>query len=314
MGVVRAQAILNLRRENLAFLAEQVRAAEDRLTVGEGTRTDVAQTRARQSAGEAAFNSAAAALNTAIAVYQQVIGHQPTSLGSARPVDTMLSQTLNAALADAMTSHPAILAAGYNIDIAEFNVKVTEGELLPSVTLSGTLSHGAETGGGGTSPGSTASLVGRLSVPIYSPSTAPKVRAGKEVLGQRRIELDVSRDQVRQAVISAWGGLDAARAQIRAADAQVAAEQLVVSGVMEERRVGQRTTLDVLNAQQELINARLSLVNAQHDRVVASYALLASVGRLSAEQLGLAVQRYDPAHHYIQVRDKWGGLRTPDGR
>jgi len=315
MGVVRAQAILNLRRENLTFLAEQVRAAEDRLTVGEGTRTDVAQTRARQASGEAAFNSAAAALNTAIAVYQQVIGHQPTSLGAARPVEAMLSQTLNAALADAMTSHPAILASGYNIDVAEFNVKVTEGELLPSVTLSGTLTHGAETGGGGTSPGSSASLMGRLSVPIYSGgTTSSKVRQGKEILGQRRIELDVTRDQVRQAVISAWGGLDAARAQIRAADAQVAAEQLVVSGVMEERRVGQRTTLDVLNAQQELINARLSLVNAQHDRVVASYALLASVGRLSAEHLGLAVQRYDPAHHYIQVRDKWGGLRTPDGR
>jgi outer membrane protein len=227
----------------------------------------------------------------------------------------MLSQTLNAALADAMTSHPAILAAGYNIDVAEFNVKVTEGELLPSVSVSGSLSHNIDSGGAPGSSSSTASLVGRLSVPIYSGgTTSSKVRQGKEVLGQRRIELDVSRDQVRQAVISAWGGLDAARAQIRAADAQVAAEQLVVSGVIEERRVGQRTTLDVLNAQQELINARLSAVNAQHDRVVASYALLASVGRLSAEHLGLAVQRYDPAHHYIQVRDKWGGLRTPDGR
>ena len=313
MGVVQAQAILNLRRENLDFLAEQVRAAEDRLNVGEGTRTDVAQTRARQSAGQAAFNVAAAQLNTAIATYQQVIGHQPTSLGAARPVDTMLSPTLNAALADAMTSHPAILAAGYNIDIAEFNVKVTEGELLPSVTVAGTLSHGIDSGGPG--PSNSASLVGRLSVPIYSGgATSSKVRQGKEVLGQRRIELDVARDTVRQAVISAWGGLDAARAQIRAAEAQVAAEQLVVSGVMEERRVGQRTTLDVLNAQQELINARVSLVSAQHDRVIASYALLASVGRLSADQLGLVVQRYDPTHHYIQVRDKWGGLRTPDGR
>lgn len=314
MGLVRAQAILNLRRENLDFLAEQVRAAEDRLNVGEGTRTDVAQTRARQASGQAEYNAAAAALNTAIAIYQQVIGHQPTSLGAAPPVDSMLSKTMNAALADAMTAHPAILASGYNIDIAEFNVKVTEGELLPSVSVSGSLSHRADTN----APGSTsnsASVVGRLSIPIYSGGeVSARVRQGKEVLGQRRIELDAARDEVRQAVISAWGGLDAARAQIRAAEAQVAAEQLVLSGVMEERRVGQRTTLDVLNAQQELLNARVALVSAQHDRVIASYSLLAAVGMLSAERLGLAVQHYDPTHHYTQVRDKWGGLRTPDGR
>jgi outer membrane protein len=274
----------------------------------------VAQTKARQASGQAEYNAAVAALNTAIATYQQVIGHQPSSLGAARPVDAMLPHTMNAALADAMTSHPAILAAGYNIDIAEFNVKVTEGELLPSVSVSGSLSHRADTGGPGTTTNS-AQLVGRLSIPIYSGGeTSAKVRQGKEVLGQRRIELDAARDQVRQAVISAWGGLDAARAQIRAAEAQVAAEQLVLSGVMEERRVGQRTTLDVLNSQQELLNARVALVSAQHDRVIASYSLLAAVGMLSAERLALAVQHYDPANHYVQVRDKWGGLRTPDGR
>jgi outer membrane protein len=313
MGVVQAQAILNIRRENLEFLAEQVRAAEDRLQVGEGTRTDVAQTVARQSAGQATFNAAAATLNTAIATYQQVIGHQPTSLGAARTIEPMLPGTLNAGLADAMTSHPAILSAGYNIDVAEFNVKVTEGEMLPSVSVTGSLSHAIDSGGDGVS--NTASVVGRLNVPIYAGGqTSSRVRQGKETLGQRRIELDVARDQVRQAVISAWGGLDAARAQIRAAEAQISAEQLVLSGVMEERRVGQRTTLDVLNAQQDLLDARLSLVNAQHDRVIASYALLAAVGGLSAERLGLAVQRYDPTHHYIQVRDKWGGVRTPDGR
>lgn len=314
MGVVRAQALLNLSRENLDFLAEQVRAAEDRLNVGEGTRTDVAQTKARQASGQAEYNSAVAALNTAIAVYQQVIGHEPRTLGAARPVDALLPRSLNAALADAMTSHPAILASGYNIDIAEFNVKVQEGALLPTVSVSGTLAHNVDSNGSG-STSNSAQLVGRLSIPIYSGGeTSSKVRQSKETLGQRRIELDAARDTVRQAVISAWGGLDAARAQIRAAEAQVAAEQLVLSGVMEERRVGQRTTLDVLNSQQELLNARVALVSAQHDRVIASYSLLASVGALSAQRLGLAVQPYDPANHYVQVRDKWGGLRTPDGR
>src|SRR5690606_14047615 len=104
MNLVQAQAILNLTRENLDFLGEQVRAANDRLNVGEGTRTDVAQTTARQSAGQAEYNAAVAQLNTAIAVYEQVIGHRPKSLGTAKPIDHLLSRTLNAALADAMTS------------------------------------------------------------------------------------------------------------------------------------------------------------------------------------------------------------------
>ena len=314
MDLVQAQALLNLRSENLDFLGEQVRAAKDRLNVGEGTRTDVAQTDARLSAGQADFNSATANLNTALAVYEQVVGHRPKSLGAAKPIDQFLSKTINAAIADAMTSHPAILAAGYNIDIAEFNVKVTEGSLLPTVSVSGTISHRDDV----TSPGSmsnSASAVARLSVPIYSGGeTASKVRQSKEVLGQRRIELDSARDQVRQAVISAWGGLDAARAQIRAAEAQVSAEQLVLSGITEERKVGQRTTLDVLNSQQELLNARVALITAQHDRVIASYSLLAAIGMLNADVLSLQVQRYDPVNHYTQVRDKWGGLRTPDGR
>jgi outer membrane protein len=314
MDLVQAQALLNLRSENVDFLREQGRAAQDRLNVGEGTRTDVAQTNARLASGQADYNAAAANLNTALAVYEQVVGHRPKSLGASKPIDAMLSKNLNAAIADAMTSHPGILAAGYNIDIAEFNVKVTEGALLPTVTVSGTLSHRDDVTGPGTQSNS-ASAVARLSVPIYAGGeNASKIRQAKETLGQRRIELDAARDQVRQAVISAWGGLDAARAQIRAADAQVAAENLVLSGIIEERKVGQRTTLDVLNSQQELLNARVAQVTAQHDRVIASYALLAAIGMLSADTLALNVQRYDPASHYALVRDKWGGLRTPDGR
>ena len=314
MNLVQAQALLNLRSENVDFLREQGRAAQDRLNVGEGTRTDVAQTNARLASGQADYNSAAAALNTALAIYEQVIGHRPKSLGTAKPIDGMLSKNLNAAIADAMTGHPGILAAGYNIDIAEFNVKVVEGSLLPTVSISGTLSHRDDVSGPGTTSNS-ASAVARVSVPIYAGGqTASQVRQAKETLGQRRIELDVARDQVREAVISAWGSLDAARAQIRAAESQVSAENLVLSGIIEEQKVGQQTTLDVLNAQQELLNARVAQVSAQHDRVIASYALLAAIGRLSADTLSLNVQRYDPTNHYSQVRDKWGGLRTPDGR
>ena len=180
--------------------------------------------------------------------------------------------------------------------------------------MAGSLSHRA-----GLSPApstaNTASLVGKIIVPIYDGGLAPaKVRQAKETLGQRRIEHDVARGSVRQAVISAWGSLDAARAQIRAANAQVTAAELVLAGVIEERKVGQRTTLDVLNSQQDLLNARVAQVSAQHDRVVAAYTLMASIGLLTAENLDLKVSRYEPDDHYVQVRDKWHGLRTPDGR
>ena len=133
------------------------------------------------------------------------------------------------------------------------------------------------------------------------------------MLGQQRLNLDVTRDQARATVVQSWGQLDAAKAQIEATTAQVNAAEIALNGVREEARVGQRTTLDVLNAQQELVNARVALVTAQHDRVVASYTLLAAVGGLSMQRLGLNVTIYDPQVHYQQVRDAWIGVRSPDG-
>jgi outer membrane protein len=128
------------------------------------------------------------------------------------------------------------------------------------------------------------------------------------------MDLDTARDQVQSAVIQAWGQLEAAKAQINATTAQVTASEVALNGVREEARVGQRTTLDVLNAQQTLVNARVALVTAQRDRVVASYTVLAAVGSLSPQILGLKIEVYDPVVHYQQVRDAWGGVRAPDGR
>lgn len=313
MNLVEAQATLNLQKQNLDFLGQQVKAAQDRLNVGEGTKTDVAQTNSSLAAGQAAYDAAVAQLNNAVAVYEQVIGHKPRALGAARPVENLLSKNLNAALADAMTNHPSILASNYNIDISEYNVKVAEGALLPTVALQGSLSH--DEGGAPTSNGNSASAVASLSVPLYSGGdSASKVRQAKETLDQARMQLDSVRDQVRAGTISAWGTLDAARAQIRSAESETRAQNLVLSGVIEQQKVGQATQLDVLNAQQTLLSARVALITAQHDRVVASYALLAAVGKLNAETLGLKVAVYDATAHYQAVRDKWGGLRTPDGR
>lgn len=140
------------------------------------------------------------------------------------------------------------------------------------------------------------------------------MRQSKESLGRARIDVDVSRDQVRQAVTSAWVQYQAARETVAANREQVNAAQLALSGVIEERDVGQRTTLDVLNAQADVINARIDLVNAEHDVIVASYAIVSAMGRLSPSRLGLNVAQYDPGEHYRAVKDKWYGLSTPDGR
>ena len=202
----------------------------------------------------------------------------------------------------------------YGVDVAELAVKISEGALYPNLGLTAAYTQSYDT-----QPQSlrltNVSVLGQLTVPIYQGGAEySAIRQNKETLGQQRLNLDVNRDQARATVVQSWGQLDAAKAQIEATTAQVNAAEIALNGVREEARVGQRTTLDVLNAQQELVNARVALVTAQHDRVVASYTLLAAVGDLSMQKLGLNVMIYDPQVHYQQVRDAWIGVRTPDGR
>ena len=160
-----------------------------------------------------------------------------------------------------------------------------------------------------------ASVAAQLTVPIYQGGAEyAAIRQAKETLGQRRLDLDTARDQVQATVTQSWGQLEAAKAQIDATQSQVTAAEVALNGVREEARVGQRTTLDVLNAQQDLVNARVALVTAQRDRVVASYTVLAATGALSPQVLALKIEVYDPVVHYQQVRDAWGGVRVPDGR
>jgi outer membrane protein len=207
-----------------------------------------------------------------------------------------------------------VTSAQYTVDAAQHAVKVAEGALYPTVTLEGNVQKRWDL-----APGSfdqtTGTVLGRMNVPIYQGGAEYSViRQTKETLGQRRIELDLARDQIRATVVQAWSSLEATKAQIIAAQAQVTATEVALNGVREEARVGQRTTLDVLNAQQELVNARVALVTAQRDRVVASFTLLAAVGRLSPQVLSLPTETYDARVHYHQVRDQWFGVRNPDGR
>jgi outer membrane protein len=258
--------------------------------------------------------SAEATYKASVATYRQVIGVDPGKLAPGAPVDRFSPPNLTQSVSAGTSTHPSVTTAQYNVDVALQAVKVAEGALYPTVSLQGSVQQANEQ--------SLLSLrsfnalvLGQVTIPIYQGGSEYSViRQAKETLGQRRLDLDTARDQVRQSVVQSWGQLEAAKANIEATQAQVQATEIALNGVREEARVGQRTTLDVLNAQQELVNARVALVSAQRDRVVASYTLLSSVGRLSPQVLGLRVSNYDAAVHYHQVRDQWGGVRTPDGR
>jgi outer membrane protein len=314
MNVLRDTAVLNLQRNNVEVLEEQLRQVRDRFNVGEVTRTDVAQAESRLALSRAQVSAAESNLRASIARYRQVIGVEPRQLAPGRPADRLLPRSLDSALQIGLAEHPAIKSALHAIDVAELQVKVTEGELYPSVGVSGNVAERWDVTGLGDQR-FTASAVARLTVPIYEGGEVyARVRQAKETAGQRRIEAEVSRDQVRAQVISTWGALEASRAQILASQAQVEAAEVALSGVREEARVGQRTTLDVLNAQQELLAARVNLITAQRDRVVNSYAVVQAIGRLSTRGLGLNIAQYSAKEHFDQVKDLWWGVRTPDGR
>jgi outer membrane protein len=315
MNLLRDAAILDLQRRNVEVLQEQLRQTRDRFNVGEVTKTDVAQAESRLAAGRAQVLAAESSYMTSRANYRQSIGVEAGKLAPASPVDRFSPRTLKAAIEAGRAINPSVAAAMFGIDVALLQVKINEGALAPTVSAQINAQQNWETNTSNLLQQFSASAVATVSVPIYQGGAEYSlIRQSKETLGQQRIALDTARDQVQAIVQQAWGQLEAAKAQIQATRAQVNSAEIALNGVREEARVGQRTTLDVLNAQQELVNARVALVTAEHDRVVASYSLLSAVGGLSVQGLGLKTSIYDPMTHYQQVRDVWGGLRNPDGR
>lgn len=319
LDVIRDRQIAVLRERNLEFLSEQVRAARSRFDVGEGTRTDVAQAEASRSAAVAQLSLARATAQSSEATYRQVIGDAPGKLQPVSPLAKLLPKSLGQAIELALVRHPAILATQHLVDAAGFSVNSAEGALLPGVTASAGLTR-SFSDASPASPSSdgysnSASIGATLTIPLYQGGrTSALVRQSKESLGQARIEVDVSRDQVRAAVTSAWTQYQAGAEVVAANRELTSAAQLALNGVIEERNVGQRTTLDVLDQQADVINAQVDLVSAEHDVVLASFAILSAIGRLGVDSLGLQVATYKPEEHYEAVKDKWFGLRTPDGR
>jgi outer membrane protein len=314
MDYLRDAAILEVQRSNTQVLEETLRQTRQRYGAGLVTPTDVAQSQAQLAAGRTQELAAEATLTTTRANFRRIIGDEPEQLAPGSPVDRYLPETLRDAVSLSLVESPSVTAAMFGIDVNFLTVKVNEGALFPTVTLTASVQKTWQ---------QTitqirqfnASATAQVSVPIYQGGAEYSlIRQSKETLEQQRLNLEQVRDQARADLVTAWGQLLAGKAQIVSSQAQVSASEIALTGTRSEASVGQRTVLDVLNAQQALVNARIALVTAQHDRVVASYAVLSAVGRLSPRVLHLGMPIYDPGVHYHQVRDNWFGVRTPDGR
>ncbi len=307
--VTRDTATVELNENNVQVLKRQLEAAEDRFRVGEITRTDVAQSEARLSLSQSDLTNAEATLAESRARYGAVIGNPPGSLDP-DPFLPDLPSSLEEAIALALESNPDLLAAIEAEKAARFEVAQGKGGLLPTIALQASGNYN-ETINRLSEDGSTMTFISTLSVPIYQGGRQFSIiRQLKHLASQARIRVAEIRRGVIQDTTNAWENLVAARARIVSDQQQVRANEIAFEGVQQESQVGSRTTLDVLNAEQELLNSRVSLVRSERDEYVGAYSLLSALGLLTAQALGLPVEIYDPERNYRAVRWRMIGYGT----
>ncbi|MEA2924460.1 MAG: outer membrane protein, partial [Alphaproteobacteria bacterium] len=256
-NVLANQSLVEAQRINASFLRETLGTTRKRLDAGDVTPTDVAQAEARQSRGLADLNAAEVNLAISQAVYAQVTGAPPGRLAVAEPVDRLLPRTREEAVAISRKDHPAILAAMYDTDVAQLGTKIAESSLWPNLSVQGSVQRQWENDPTLSAKGNDiASVIGQANVPIYDGGlAAAQIRQSKELAMQARIVLELIRNQTQTAVIAAWAAHEGAKVALSAAESEVRAANVALSGVQKEAQGGQRTTLDVLNSQQDLMAA-----------------------------------------------------------
>ena len=314
MNVLRDTAALKLQQNHVMVLEEQLRQTKERFEAGQITLTDVAQAQSRLAAGQAQESAARAMLETSIGAYQQVVGQLPKKLAPAAPIDKFLPRTREEAERIAASEHPMILAALHDADASDFDIKSIEADFLPKLSIVADVF--TQTNMNIIYDRNIAGMIGgRLNVPLYDGgSTSAQLRQAKEIAGKKKLDADVARAEIMSLTRATWANLQSSRTRMIAAQAQITAAERALYGVREEAKAGLRTTLEILNAQQELLNARIALIIAQRERVVASYGLMATIGRLSMDNLGVGAAYYEPERHYNQVKDSWGGGAGSSGR
>lgn len=307
MDVFRDAAVLRLNINNEKVLARQLEATRDRFNVGEVTRTDVSQAEARLSRATADRIQAEGDLQIGRGVFVQVVGQAPKDL-TKPPTVRDLPSSRDEAIAMAQNNNPVVTAALFDERAAQENVKVVRSELLPKVDVVGEGGRSRNQSASNLTRDS-ASITAQLTVPLYQRgSVSSRVREAKQVVGRNRLLLSEARRQATEDGNSAWESLVTARARIRSFSAEVRANRIALEGVQQEALVGSRTVLDVLDAEQELLDAQVNLVRAERDEIVAQYELLSAIGRLTGNGLSLNTELYTPEVYYNSVRNKLWGL------
>ncbi|MDE0059796.1 MAG: TolC family outer membrane protein [Defluviicoccus sp.] len=307
VNVVRDRAVVELSVNNERVLKRQLEATSDRFRVGEVTRTDVALARSRLSRATAELIRARGNLADSRAIFADIVGVAADGLSEVEPLGN-LPETEKDAVARARSDSFAVVAARHAERAARHSVDAVEGELLPTVSLSGRLSRALDATDSDVETDVFA-VTGRVTVPLYqSGAVSSRVREAKHGVVRLRNESVRAVRAAATAATQRWEDYRTAEAAISAFSEAERAARIALEGVEQEALVGSRTVLHVLDAEQELLDARVSLVRARRDLVVASYALRSAVGRLTADSLGLEVDLYDPKANYRKTRERWYGL------
>src|SRR5499427_3315893 len=310
LDVVRDQALLEVDRNNVNVLREQLQATQDRFRVGEVTRTDVAQAESSLAQAQGMLVAQQGTLEISRAEYVRAVGRPPgrLTLPRERPV---LPATLEEAESLAANNNFNVISAVFAELAARDNIDVVRGQLLPQVSLVGTLSRASDPSV--TQKGdllNQAQITAQLTMPLYEGGAIySQTRQAEQTVGQRRSQVDDARRAAVQTANQFWATLQAARASIASFAAAVRAAQIALAGVQQQALVGTSTTLDVLIQNQQLLNTQSQLVTAEHDTALAEFNLAAALGRLIAPELKLPVKLYDMERHYKEVKDKWIGFR-----
>ncbi|HEY8594353.1 MAG TPA: TolC family outer membrane protein [Devosiaceae bacterium] len=309
MDVVRYTRLVQLRAENVKFYKAQVQSAQDRLRIGEGTKIDVAQADTSLAQAVASYKTAVNSLQSAQASYMRWVGHKPHNLDMNIGTLGKIPASIDVALASADQHHPAILTAQAQIRAAQSASDAAKAAFGPTLSLIGSIC--GVNCGPGTATGASGSVSLKLSIPIYAGGAiGAGVRSANLDQIKSEVDAQATRAQVQEAVIASWTGMQTASAQIDSAQQAVKSAQLALDGVIQERDVGQQTTLDVLNARASLTQAQEALITAQSGKITASFALEAATGRLSASDLNLPVELKSADGYRAKVEDIWAELRA----
>ena len=305
-NVLRDTAVVELNQNNVRVLERQLEATRDRFSVGEVTRTDVSQAEARLAGSKADLISAQGNLANTRAQYERLVGNKPDNLEIPNPLSG-LPTSVTDVLAIAQDQHPDVVQAQYTEDAAKSDIRLSEGSLYPEVNLSAGVQRAYEASQEDLTSDS-AEILAQVTVPLYQKGAVySSVRAAKQTAGQARVQVDEARRAVIENATSSWETLVTARASIESQQAQVSSAEVALDGVQREASVGSRTVLDVLDQEQELLQARVNLVGSRRDAAVAEFQVKAAMGALNAQVLGLPVEIYDTESNYNKVKDQWWG-------